>query len=295
VIAFTADANTPAAVEMLTVDATSGHITLLSSAADVALFQWSRDGQWVGFLSGAASQNSVLAAHADGSSLSTLSGSAAPSATQLLDSELLWSPDSQRLAFAYTHVGGAQNVTNLYAAAANGSGGQLVSDPAATNGGVGQVFAWSPDSGHVLYDIGTSSAGSYEYADTSVLGIVSAFNVTGVSTCGDIAAAWSPMGDRLAFFSQASGTSPCNLTVTAPDGSGAQMAVSTLSSQASLASLTWLADGNRILYHSTEDVLYLGFTSFATELYVAYAAGSAGIKISSNLGDTEAVYGFEEL
>lgn len=300
VIAFVADERVAGIWELFAVDASTGVIkpvsAMLSTGQSVSKIQWSPNGQWIGFqVNGAGASDSVQSAHSDGSSLSTLSGIAGSSATQSLDAELIWSPDSQRLAFTYTRTAGAQQVRDMYVAAANGSGGQLVSDPAATSGDIGQnTIVWSPDSGYLLYEL-TTSVGLSDFAVTSILGVLSKFHAVGINTCGDLSAGWSPTGDRVAFFSQATAAGPCNLTITAPDGSGGEMVSGTMSSQAHLSDLTWLNDGKRLLYLSNDDVLSLGFPSPATEFYVSYRAGSAGIKISSIPGDTLWVYKFEAL
>jgi Tol biopolymer transport system component len=295
IIAYVADERVAGIPELFAVDAGTAVVQrvsgMLSSGLYVLSPQWSPNGQWIGFIvsNTTGSQTSLQTVHADGSSLSTLSG-----ATQSPENYLLWSPDSQNLAFLYSRLDMTQYVTDMYVAAANGSGSHLVSDPMATSGGVDQTIVWNPGSSSLLYDLKTSPA-SFDFAVTSILGPPTEFNAIGVNTCGDISAGWSPTGDRVAFIDQSTLTSPCNVTIAAPSGAGQQTVSGTMSSKAYLSSVTWVDDGKRLLYQSTDDVQSTGFTSSATELYVSYAGGTAGIKISSIPGNTLWVYTFEVL
>jgi Tol biopolymer transport system component len=298
-IAFVADEYTAGLPELFVVDASNGSIGEVSNRSVPALgvldFEWSPDGNWLAFLvNEPASQRTILTAHLDGSSRSLPAGLLGAATPQTVEDVMYWSPDSHWLAFQSTRNVNGQLVTDLYAAAADGSSGQRVSDPTASNGGIGNMVSWRPDSSLLFYDFETPTL-TYDFATTTLTGQRSVFNAIGVDTCADTSSSWSPTGDRVAFLAQANATSPCNVTIAAADESNKQLASSTLTTQAALSSLRWLGDGQRLLFLSTDDVVATGFTSSATELYVAYAAGAAAIKISSIPGTTLGVYQFDAL
>lgn len=298
-IAFRADEYIADLPELFVVDASTGSISEVSNRSVPALgvldFQWSPDGNWLSFVvQQATSQFTILTAHPDGSSRSPPAGLLGGSTPQTVEDVMYWSPDSHWLAFQSTRLVSGQFVTDLYAAAADGSSGQVVSDPMANVGGIRDTVLWRPDSNLLFYDFQTPGL-IYDFATTTLTGQRSLFNAIGVDTCADTSSGWSPTGDRVAFLAQANATSPCNVTLAAADGSNKHLASSTLSTQAALSSLRWLGDGQRLLFLSTDDVVSIGFASSATELYVAYAAGAAAIKISSIPGTTLGVYQFDAL
>jgi Tol biopolymer transport system component len=299
VIAFRAAGTLAGIIELYSVNASTGtiqHVSpLLASPAPataVYLFQWSPDGSRLAFAENLASGTrfDTYTAFPDGSGLQYLSGIVATLLAPVsFSNPIYWSPDSKNVAFTYDRA--TSFIKDLYVAPADGHvPGRQVSDAGAGSVGIVDAVSWSPDSSRLLYPIPPAAmmAGYADWVVAKADGTTrSNLRTQGLDYCGDQPAAWAPDGTLVTYVAQTSATSPCNVMASAPDGTGPRTLSNSFRADAAVQEVIWLNDQNRLLYLTDTDQP----SSFVSTLglYVAYAQGSAGLKISTIPGDPLAV------
>jgi Tol biopolymer transport system component len=195
-----------------------------------------------------------------------------------------WSGDSTQVLYYADQQ--TDETYELFAAAANGSGNVKVNGTLALNADVPccDTFSWSPDSNYVSYTANQSTVVD-AYLWNRTTGTRTVLDSAGPTTV--LHNAWSPNGQKLAFFGDSqSGVGWRKLYIANNNGGNATLASGTMSSGGSFAYYTnlvfnqpsyrpaWSPDSSRYLYAADKNI------DGVLELFAATADGSRNIKVS---------------
>lgn len=268
--------------------------TLPSVDRGVGQFTWSPDAARIAFVSNVDSvdRNDLFVALADGSGLTLLSDLPAADAT-VGRFGFSWSPDSLSIAFAAADAP-TDPIMKLYVVAGDGSTAALpISDAPVgfTIDGNGPPL-WRPDSNRIVYAVTDNALSThliFSTVDGSELTTLSQSPVGG----WPYSASWSPDGTRLAFVPSLTVDGLQRLSVANADGSNPHDVTGIASEAGQMWQYRWVGDSRRLMYTSSQDDPLSQFGP-PEELYVAYADGTAGIKVSEVPGFISKVIQFEE-
>lgn len=278
-VAYLADAEVDEQFELYVADLEGTQVRKaspqLAAFDDVFAYAWSPDRTRLAFVThGTSSVSGAVYVVDAAASAPAVVVSAPILPTQAFGESLVWSPDSQRVAYLLFSPGGA---AELFTATPTGSSVR-VSDTPAPGEAVVQ-FEWAPDSSRIAYRADQDAPDVFElYTNLPAGGDLEKASGPLVAG-GDVSTfAWSPAGGVLAYVADQDVDEARQLFIATPDGSQRTQ----VSPAPGAAQIHWAPDGSRIAY--------LAFDAIAGSLHVVAPDGTGHTNLSDAAAGNVEVY-----
>jgi len=192
------------------------------------------------------------------------------------DSNPVWSPLGDKIAFQSNRAVGGSNNNNIYTMNTDGTGQSSITDAGAFDDHALRP-AWSPDGLRIAFNanepngVNGMNIWTVDAADGG-----NAFNVTGTATAGDRdrSAAWSSDGTKIVFQRKAQASTARNIAVIGIDGSG-------------LMNVTTPAEGRGDHQPNWQPILVGVNDAYAVDEGAAVAPGAPGVLSNDKLFTTQ--------